>query len=39
MAKRLLEKETLDLISIIDVLGDRPFPPRSNFKAYLDIKK
>ena len=35
----LLEKETLDLRAIIDVLGDRPFPPKSNFKAYLESKK
>jgi AFG3 family protein len=35
----LLEKETLDLRTIIDVLGNRPFEPKSNFKAYLDSKK
>jgi len=35
----LLEKETLDLHAIIDILGERPFPPKSNFKAYLEYKK
>jgi len=35
----LLEKETLDLNNIIDVLGERPFAPKSNFKAYLNSKR
>ena len=35
----LLEKETLDLNAIIDILGERPFEPKSNFKAYLNTKK
>ena len=35
----MLEKETLDLTLIIQILGDRPFPPRSNFKEYLETKK
>ncbi|CAD8112255.1 unnamed protein product [Paramecium sonneborni] len=39
LATSLLEKETLDLQKIIEVLGERPFPPRSNYKAYLEIKK
>lgn len=39
LAKALLEKETLDLQKIIAILGERPFPPKSNYKAYLDIKK
>ncbi|CAD8111866.1 unnamed protein product [Paramecium primaurelia] len=39
LATRLLEKETLDLQKIIEVLGERPFPPRSNYKVYLEIKK
>jgi len=34
----LLEKETLDLSSIIEILGQRPYPPKSNFKAYLEYK-
>ena len=39
MANVLLDKETLDLRTIIDVLGERPFAPKSNFKAYLESKK
>jgi len=35
----LLEKETLDLRAIIDILGERPFEPKSNFKAYMEVKK
>lgn len=35
----MLEKETLDLRKIIEVLGERPFAPKSNFKAYLESKK
>lgn len=34
----MLEKETLDLTSIIEILGQRPFAPKSNFKAYLEYK-
>ena len=34
-----MEKETLDLRAIIAILGDRPFPPKSNYKAYLEVKK
>lgn len=37
LAEKLLEKETLDLKQINGVLGERPFPPKSNFKAYLEI--
>jgi AFG3 family protein len=32
----LLEKETIDLKMITSVLGERPFPPREGFKAYLE---
>lgn len=39
MATALLEKETLDLKAIIAILGERPFAPKSNFKAYLESKK
>lgn len=39
MSGALLEKETLDLQTIIELLGERPFPPKSNFKAYLEYKK
>jgi AFG3 family protein len=35
----LLEKDTIDLNGVIEILGDRPFPPKSNFKAYLESKK
>lgn len=34
----LLEKETLDLDNIIEILGERPFAAKSNFKAYLEQK-
>jgi len=34
-----LEKETLDLNAIVGILGERPFAPKSNFKAYLENKK
>jgi len=39
MSEALLEKETLDLQAVIQVLGDRPFAPKSNFKAYLEAQK
>lgn len=39
LAERLLEKETLDLKELVAVLGDRPFPPKSNYKAYLELKQ
>ncbi|CAD8208215.1 unnamed protein product [Paramecium pentaurelia] len=39
LAELLLEKESLDLQQIINLLGERPFPPKSNYKAYLDLKK
>ena len=39
LAERLLEKETLDLKDIVSVLGERPFEPRDNFKAYLEAKE
>lgn len=32
----LLEKETIDLRIITDVLGPRPFAPKPSFKAYLE---
>jgi hypothetical protein len=35
-----LKKETLDLVDIIECLGDRPFPLPDSLKDYLDeIKK
>ncbi len=39
LAKNLLEKETLDLQKIVDILGERPFAPKSNYKAFLDLKR
>lgn len=36
LSDRLLEKETLDLIEIVNILGQRPFQPKSSFKAFLD---
>jgi len=38
LSNTLLEKETLDLTAIIEILGQRPFAPKSNFKAYLEYK-
>lgn len=38
LSNALLEKETLDLVQITAILGPRPYPPKSNFKAYLEIK-
>ena len=35
----MLERETLDLQAIIEILGERPYPPKSNYKAYLEYKK
>ncbi len=31
-----MKKETLDLVDIIDCLGDRPFPLPDSLKDYLD---
>ncbi|CAD8194401.1 unnamed protein product [Paramecium octaurelia] len=39
LSEQLLVKETLDLNDLITILGERPFPPKSNFKEYLDTKK
>lgn len=39
LVESLLEKETLDLNQLIQILGDRPFEPKSNFKAFLKTKK
>lgn len=39
LAKALLEKDTIDLNGIVELFGDRPFPPKSNFRAYLETKK
>lgn len=37
LSSALLEKETLDLRQISGILGERPFPPKSNYKAYLEL--
>ena len=36
MALKLLDKETLDLMDIIDVLGDRKFPFPKSINDYLE---
>ena len=36
LSDTLLEKETIDLNMITEILGPRPFPPKANFKAYLE---
>ena len=38
MTDVLLDKETIDLEDIINILGERPFKPKSNFKAYLELQ-
>ena len=35
LSEILLEKETIDLRVIREVLGDRPFPAKANFREYL----
>ncbi len=35
LAKEVLEKETVDLIDILRILGDRPFPLTDSMKDYL----
>jgi len=39
LSKALLERETLDLQAIINILGERPFEPKSNYKAFLEYKR
>lgn len=39
LAKALLERDTIDLNGIVELFGERPFPPKSNFRAYLETKK
>ena len=36
LAVRLLEKETLSLPDIVEILGPRPFPMKANILEYLD---
>jgi AFG3 family protein len=35
LAKELLEKETLDLLDIVSILGERPFPMTESIKDYM----
>lgn len=39
MAERLLEKETIALPDIVDVLGQRPFPQKPSLMEYLEELK
>lgn len=39
LANCLLERETIDLSTIVKILGERPFPPRSNYREYLETKQ
>jgi cell division protease FtsH len=36
MAEKLLEKETIDLVDVIECLGERPFPLEDYMKEYID---
>ena len=35
LAERLLEKETLSLPEIVEIMGPRPFPLKETLKDYL----
>lgn len=39
LAERLLEKETISLPDIVEILGPRPFPHKSNLVEYLEELK
>jgi hypothetical protein len=39
LAVRLLEKETLALPDIVEILGPRPFPMKANILEYLEELK
>ena len=39
LAVRLLEKETLALPDIVEILGPRPFPMKNNILEYLEELK
>lgn len=39
MAERLLEKETISLPDIVEVLGPRPFPMKASLLEYLEELK
>jgi len=36
LTEKLIEKKSLDLNQLKEILGERPFKPKSNFKAYLE---
>lgn len=36
LSSRLLQKESVTLVDLIEILGPRPFEPNSQFKAYLE---
>ncbi|MFO0002543.1 MAG: hypothetical protein ACK559_15550 [bacterium] len=35
LAEKLLEKETLNLTDIVEVMGERPFPMKENVVEYM----
>lgn len=39
MAERLLEKETISLPDIVEILGPRPFPHKTSLLEYLEELK
>ena len=39
LAKKLLEKEVINLPDIIETLGERPWPMKENLKEYLEEMK
>ena len=39
MAERLLEKETISLPDIVEILGPRPFPQKASLLEYLEELK
>jgi len=38
LAQRLLEKESVTLDDLNEILGPRPFKAKSNFQKFLDFK-
>ena len=34
-----MKHKTLDLDQLTEILGERPFEPKSNYKAYLEITR
>jgi len=35
LAEKLIEKESINLVDIVDTLGERPFPMKESLKEYL----